>query len=364
VSAPPIELRLAGRVGSFALDVAASAPGQGFTALFGHSGSGKTTVLRCVAGLRRLAGRVAIGGESWQDDTRGLFLAPHRRPIGYVFQEASLFAHLSVRANLRYGLRRARTDGGPAVAWDEAVDLLGLARLLDRDPATLSGGERQRVAIGRALLAQPRVLLMDEPLTGLDRPAREEILPFLEGLHRTLRIPVLYVSHDIGEVARLADSVIVLAEGRAIAQGPAAQVMERLDIGPATGRFEAGVLLLARIAGHDPVMRMTRLDLGGHPLSIPLAADLAVGSEVRLHIRARDVSLALCRPTGISIRNILEGTIAEIVEEPETAHVETLVDIGAGRLRARITREAMADLGLRPGMTVHALVKSIAFDNR
>jgi molybdate transport system ATP-binding protein len=353
-----------GTVGSFSLDVAFDAPMRGVTALFGPSGCGKTTILRCMAGLHRLAGRFNVGDETWQDDAGGIFRQPHERAIGYVFQEASLFPHLSVRNNLLYGARRAdSTDAVRAPDFDDIVALLGLGSLLTRSPNALSGGERQRVAIGRALLSRPRLLLMDEPLSALDRPTKDEILPYFEVLQEHLSIPIVYVSHDIAEVAWLADRLIVLSDGRKAADGPVQEVLERLDLQPETGRFEAGVVLTARVTGHDGTFRLSRLDHHGQEIAIPLV-DVPVGQEIRVRVRARDVVLATRRPQAISVRNILRGTVSRIAEEPETAFAETLVDIGGAGLRARVTREAVADLGLEPGKPVFALVKSVTFDRR
>ncbi len=368
-----IEASFAGQLGDhrngFSLDIAFTAPMQGITALFGPSGCGKTSLLRCIAGLNRLPGRLTIGGEPWQDENQGLFLPPHQRAVGYVFQEASLFPHLSVEKNLLFGARRAapkhagrdERDGAPS--FDDIVDLLGIGHLLERAPELLSGGERQRVALGRALLSRPRILLMDEPLSALDRMTKEEILPYFEALPQALDLPILYVSHDIAEVSRLADRLVLIAKGRKVAEGPLQALLERLDLSPETGRFEAGVVVAARVTGHDTDFQMTRLELGGQSLSLPLA-DVAAGEEVRLRIRARDVALATQRPTGISFRNVLSGTIQEIAEEPETAFAETLVEVGDQRLRARLTREAVAELGLAPGTSVFALIKSVAFDRR
>ena len=357
-----IRARFSGSLGAFWLDVEFEAPTRGITALYGPSGCGKTTVLRCVAGLSRMAGSLTVGREVWQNDDAGLFRKPHRRAVGYVFQEASLFPHLSVHRNLQYGARRAAETGSDdLLPFDDVVDLLGIGSLVNRSPSALSGGERQRVAIGRALLSRPRLLLMDEPLSGLDQVAKEGILPYLEALHERLSIPIIYVSHDIREVARLADKIVVLSNGRPVAAGPVDRVLERLDLELSAGPFEAGVVLRARVAGHDPRFRMTRLVLNGQEIVIP-GADLRVGDEVRLRIRARDVVLAKSRPAAISVRNILEGTIVEIAEDAETAFAEVLVDVGGGRLRARITRDASADLELTAGMGVYALVKSISFD--
>lgn len=351
-----------GSLASFSLDLAFEAPMRGITALFGPSGCGKTTVLRCIAGLRRMRGSLRVGDQVWQDDVAGIFRRPYERPLGYVFQEPSLFPHLSVRANLLYGSRRAERPGLRRVLeLSEVVDLLGIGDLLERSPLALSGGERQRVAVGRALLAQPRLLLMDEPLSALDHATKDEILPYFEALHESLDVPILYVSHDVREVARLADTMIVISEGRRVCAGPIQEVLERLDLEPGADDFEAGVVLRARVVSHDAKYRMTRLDHYGQVIVIP-ATDLAPGEEVRLRIRARDVALATAKPSSISVRNILTGTVQEIVEHPATAFAETLVDIGGGRLRARITRDAAADLGLVPGSRVFALVKSISFD--
>ena len=358
-SARPIEAEFAGTVGSFRLQVAFQFPTSGVTALFGPSGSGKTTILRCIAGLQRLPGRLLVDGETWQDDARGVFRKPHQRRLGYVFQEASLFPHLSVRGNLLYGAHRAGV--APVLTFAAVVEMLGLGLLLDRTPAALSGGERQRVAVGRALLSQPRLLLLDEPLSALDQGAREEIVAYFEVLHRELSIPMLYVSHDLAEVARLSDHLVVLAAGAKLAEGPVRQILERLDLHPTAERFEAGVVLDARVAAHDTRYHLSRLWHGRQIITVPLV-DAAVGAPVRLRIRARDVALATRRPRAISIRNVLTGTVTAIREQPGTAYAEALVDIGGGRLRARITREAAADLALRSGKRVFALVKSISFE--
>ncbi|EKM96639.1 molybdenum transport protein ModC [Stutzerimonas degradans] len=246
----------------FRLDVDLALPGRGVTALFGHSGSGKTTLLRCVAGLERGArGQLEINGECWQDSTRGLFVPPHRRAIGYVFQDANLFAHLSVRRNLQFGMKRVAA-AERRVAWDQAVDLLGIGHLLERMPGRLSGGERQRVGMARALLTSPRLLLMDEPLAALDLKRKHEILPYLERLHDELDIPVLYVSHSPDEVARLADHLVLLDQGRAIAQGELRETLARLDL-PTAFSDDAGVVVEGEIAGHDPAYHLTRLVFPG-----------------------------------------------------------------------------------------------------
>lgn len=352
IAFPDFELDLSHR---FALD--------GITALFGPSGCGKSTLLRIVAGLEnRAEGRLSFGAETWVDSSKRIFVPPHRRGIGYVFQDARLFPHLSVEGNLRYAARRSAHIDTP-VDLDDVVAALDLRPLLPRRTGALSGGERQRVAIGRTLLSRPRLLLMDEPLAALDLQRKAEILPYIERLPTAFGLPVLYVTHAIDEVARLAGRILVLGGGRKIADGPVAEVLERLDLQSVTGRFEAGVVLTARITGHDSRFHLTRLDHHGQPIDMPMV-DLPIGSAVRLRVRARDVALATVRPSHISVRNILSGTILQIQDEPDTAFAETLVDVGGANLRARITRAAVAELSLAPGMPVFALVKSIAFDRR
>ncbi len=351
-----------GTLGALGLDFAIDAPARGITAIFGPSGCGKTTVLRCVAGLRRMAGALSVKGEVWQDDASGIFRQPHDRSVGYVFQEPSLFSHLSVRDNLRYGWERSvRTGRDRTLEFDEVVDLMGLDGLLGRGPAHLSGGERQRVAVARALLAQPRLLLMDEPLAGLDRAAREEILPYVESLHRTLSVPVLYVSHDLREVARLADSMVVMDAGRSVSSGPVGEVLERLGLDRSDDDSEAGVVLDVSVTGHDDRLHLTRLEHAGQQIVLP-RAPFRVGESVRLRVRARDVALATARPAALSFRNVLPGTVVETVEHSRTAFADVLVDVGGARLRARITRDALRELNLANGRRVYALVKSISLD--
>jgi molybdate transport system ATP-binding protein len=275
-----------------------------------------------------------------------------------VFQEARLFPHLSVRANLLYGRWAGRRRS--ATSFDGVVALLGIEHLLARRPATLSGGEAQRVAIGRALLAGPEILLMDEPLSQLDGARRAEILPFLERLAGEGGVPILYVSHAVEEVARLADRMVVLSEGRVVAAGPVEEVFARIDLGAATGRYEAGALLSGHVAGHDPAWALTRLNLGEAELVVP-ALERRPGEIVRVRVRARDVALALAAPQGSSIRNILPARIVA-VELEEGAHAEILLSVSGQPLRARITRRSAVDLQLGPGMAVFALIKSVTVE--
>ncbi|WP_070989124.1 molybdenum ABC transporter ATP-binding protein [Halofilum ochraceum] len=334
---------------------------RGITALFGPSGGGKTTLLRAIAGHeRRAAGRIAHDGEVWQEGRH--WTPPHRRGVGYVAQNPQLFPHLSVAGNLRYAARRAPA-GADGTGFDEVVEQLDLQPLLARRPDVLSGGERQRVALGRALLTRPRLLLMDEPLAGLDIQRKTRLLPYIARLPAAFGIPIIYVTHAVDEVIRLGDRMVALREGGVFAAGGVTELLERLDLAAATGRFEAGTVLSGEVVSHDEPFQMTRVSLGEQVLDMP-RAPMAVGTEVRLRVRARDVALATVRPTGISIRNILNGRISEIVEEPDTAFAEVLVDLGDQRLRARLTRAAVADLGLEEGGAVWALIKAVAFDRR
>ena len=342
----------------FRLDVDLRLPGRGVTALFGHSGSGKTTLLRCVAGLEPAArGRLVVNGECWQDDARGIQVPTHRRELGYVFQEASLFPHLSVRRNLEFGLRRI-----PAavrrVQLDHAVALLGIEALLERMPDRLSGGERQRVGMARALLTSPRILLMDEPLAALDHKRKQEILPYLERLHDELDIPVLYVSHSPDEVVRLADHVVMLGDGRVMAAGELHATMARLDL-PTAFTEDAGVVIDGTVAAHDDHYHLTRLDFPGGAVWVQRQA-VELGRRLRFRIHARDVSLADHRVEGTSIVNLIEVTVKEVVGADSPAHVLVGLDAGGTALIARITRRSSAQLALRPGRRMWAQIKSVA----
>lgn len=365
MAADRLSLHLRVRHPGFELDVAEELPLDGFTAVFGPSGSGKSTLLRAVAGFETpLDGRIVWNGEVWFDAAAGVNLAPHRRPVGFMFQDSRLFPHLNVAGNLAFAYRR-RQGAGPAR--DEVVAALDLGDLLHRRVHDLSGGERQRVALGRTLLRGPSLMLLDEPLAALDRQRKTEILPYLESVPARFRVPTLYVSHDVDEVARLADRVLVLAEGRVQTVGPTAAVMERLDLQPLTGGFEGGVLVEGRLRRHDARLHLSHVELAGGVLATPLLERLAPGQIVRLRIRARDVALATVRPEGLSIRNVLPGELVEIVDEPETGFVEAFVRLdGEGpptRLRARITRAAVEDLRLEPGRRVYALIKSVSFES-
>lgn len=351
-----IEIALKGSLGAFRLEVDVAVPMHGITALFGPSGCGKTSILRSVAGLNRMPGRIAIGTETWQDETR--FVPTHERALGYVFQEASLFAHLSVRQNLTYGERRAR-GREKHVRFDEVVDLLGISHLIDRSPANLSGGERQRVSIGRALLSQPRLLLMDEPLSALDRMAKDEILPYFEALHANLKIPILLVSHDIAEVERLADHLVLLREGRLVAAGPLNDVLSAPD-SPLAARRDFASILPARVKRHEGDGIMA-LDVGGREMLV-VSQDVQAGETVRVRIAASDVSIARQQADATSMLNILPARIMGI-DALNDAEASVRLDIGADRetpIRARITRRSLEALRLSEGETVFAQIKSVS----
>ncbi len=364
----PLEDRIHGRfsgtLGGFTLDVELAAPMRGITALFGPSGCGKTTILRCMAGLQKLAGTLRVGGDVWQDDQRGLFRKPHERRIGYVFQEASLFSHLSVRKNLLYGLRRAITNGaGPLITEAEVVDLLGIAHLLSRSPQALSGGERQRVAVGRALLSQPRLLLMDEPLSALDRAMKDEVLPFLEALHTQLSIPILYVSHDMAEVERLADRLILLEGGRVVASGPLPELQADPKL-PLLHAPDAAVILEGHVAALDKAYALTAISVAGGQLVVP-GLHGGTNERICLRISASDISFALAPPAGTTILNCLSARILSVSDHPEGGEqvniIATLGENGQGaRIVARITRKSRDALELVPGKTVFAQIKSVA----
>lgn len=354
-----IEARLALSRRGFALDVALALPARGVTALFGPSGCGKTTLLRALAGLERAAGRMALGGQVWQDDAQRRFVPTHQRAIGYVIQESALFPHLDVRHNLAYGMKRIDA-AERRIALDQVVELLGIGHLLERRPDTLSGGERQRVAIARALATSPKLLLMDEPLAALDARRKAEVLPYLDALHEQLGIPIVYVSHAIDEVARLADHLVLMEAGRVLADGPLADMLARLDLPVALGD-DAGVVLDAVIGERDAQWQLARLDVDGETCRV-WARDpgLPLGRRVRLRVLARDVSLTRTPQTGTSIGNQLRGTIEAIADDEHPALALVRVRVGTAPVVARLTRRSAHALQLAIGMPVWAQVKTVA----
>lgn len=355
-----IDIRLK-RSGGFTLETAFTA-NTGVTALFGRSGAGKTTIIQAVAGVVRPdAGRIVVEDEVFFDSARGIDLAIEARRTGYVFQDARLFPHMSVEKNLRYGERRSRA-AAKAIGFEAVVELLGIKHLLARKPHTLSGGERQRVAIGRALLAQPRLLLMDEPLASLDEARKNEILPYLERLRDEMRLPILYVSHSIDEVLRLSDRVVALRDGRQIAAGPVAEVMSLPEILPVVGRFDLGTLLECVVSRHDASYALSTLAFPGGELRVPLV-EVPVGATVRARVRSRDVAIALTKPEDVSVSNLLPASIA-VIREQEGPYADVELKLGPGHLSAMVTRESVERLGLRPGMAVWAMIKTVAVDSR
>ncbi|MHA1114212.1 MAG: molybdenum ABC transporter ATP-binding protein [Alphaproteobacteria bacterium] len=354
-----LEMDVKARRGAFVLDARLTAAAGGVTAVFGPSGSGKTTLVNMIAGLVRPdSGRILLDDTVLFDSEQRIDLPTEQRGLGYVFQDGRLFPHLSVRGNLTFGMRRAR---GPGPEMDRVIGILGIGHLLDRRPAKLSGGERQRVAMGRALLAGPRLLLMDEPLASIDAARKNEVLPLIEQMRDEFSLPILFVSHAMEEIVRLADKMVLIEEGRVRAAGPLTELLSRLDLLDATGRDEAGAALEVAVAGHESRDRLTRLAFPGGELLVPLLA-LPVGERLRVRVHARDVALALEPPAGLSILNAFPGTVMEMAES-NRATVDLRLDIGVPLL-SRITARSARTLGIAPGKKVHALIKSVAVDRR
>ncbi|REC95493.1 molybdenum ABC transporter ATP-binding protein [Kushneria indalinina] len=350
-----LELCLQHRQGDFDVDVDITAPGQGVTALFGHSGSGKTTLLRMLAGLDRPdSGRIALNDRTFVDTDRRTFVPPHQRRLGVVFQEARLFPHYRVRSNLTYARRITR-----GVAFDRVVELLGIEALLDRMPGALSGGEARRVAIGRALLAEPDMLLMDEPLTGLDGARKQELLNYIVRLTREIDLPILFVSHDPEELMAVAEQLVVLDRGRVIASDSMETLLLRGDMAPWLGGFEASSLLHGQVRAHDHHYHATRVTLAdGQRLTLPLL-ECPEGGDVRVRVRRRDVAIALSHQGDSSFRNQLEAVIVSMTPGA-TGTLEVTLALGDQQLQSRVTLEAGEALGLRPGLAVVALIRSVS----
>ena len=355
-----IEVALRLPRGAFVLDVALALPARGVSALFGPSGCGKTTLLRCLAGLERApGGRVVVDGEVWQDDAAGVFVPTHRRALGVVFQEASLFEHLDVRSNVEFGWRRL-APAERRVSIEQAVDWTGIGALMHRATAGLSGGERQRVAIARALAVSPRLLLMDEPLAALDAARKAEILPAIERLNERSGITIVYVSHAIAEVARLADHVVLMDAGRIVATGPVGELLSRLDL-PLPPGEDAGVVQLGAVGALDAPWHLARLDVPGASFWTRDPA-LPVGHLIRLRVLARDVSLSLSEQPGSSIANQIPAVVEAIADDTHPSQVLVRVRTHRGQsvLLARVTRRSAQALALAPGLAVWAMVKSVA----
>jgi molybdate transport system ATP-binding protein len=354
-----LKVDIAHRFGTFGLDVRFCS-GPGLTALFGESGSGKTSVINAIAGLvRPERGRILVDDAVLVDTDLGTFVPKHKRRVGYVFQEARLFPHLSVRQNLLFGRWFApRPERREELV--RIVALLGIGHLLERPPSALSGGEKQRVAIGRALLASPRLLLMDEPLASLDSQRKDEILPYIERLRDETKIPIIYVSHAIAEVTRLATTIVLMSNGRVAAVGTVPEIMGRLDLFPKTDRFEAGSVLEAKVVRHDPGFGLTELECSAGAITVP-RLELSEGAIVRVRIRARDVIVAVAPPSGLSALNVLSGHVAEIGADQGPLR-DIRIQLTGASLLARVTNRSLAQLDLIPGRAVFAIIKTIAID--
>jgi len=344
----------------FVLDIEAEFSAQGVSAIFGPSGCGKTTLLRCIAGFQDCSGKIHFNGRPWLDSNRRVNVPPHRRSVGYVFQDALLFPHLSVEGNLAFA--ESRASSAAKFTRPEILDILDLAPLLRRPATDLSGGERQRVALARTLLTQPDLLLLDEPMSALDQARKAELLPYIRNACELSDIPALFVSHAIDEVAQLSQFTMVLDNGQKQIQGPTLTLLDDPVLERLTGRFEAGAVLKATVSGYDDEFQLAQLHCEGSTLAVPSTARPEAGSVLNLYIRARDVSVATSPPIDTSVRNILPGEIDQIRIAPGTPFAELIIRIGEQHLHARITRAAVADLGLRENGVIYALVKSVSFD--
>ncbi len=351
-----LKLDIRKTLGDFRLDVSFTA-GAGVTALFGPSGSGKTSVAQMVAGLLKPErGRIEVGGKVLFDGAAGINLPPEKRGLGYVFQEGRLFPHLTVRSNLVFGQKDAPKMERRGV-FDDVISMLGIDGLLYRYPKTLSGGEKQRVAIGRALLANPKILIMDEPLAALDEARKAEVLPYLIKLVRHSHCPILYVSHSMNEVLALADTLVLLEQGKLIAAGTVETLLSRPDLRPLTGRLDAGAVINATVADHDDANAATILAFQGGQVVIG-QTNLSVGEPVRLRIQAKDIAIALDPPKRTSVRNIFQAVIKDV--KPAQANlVDITLDVHGTPLWAQVSRQSLGELGLVPGLTVWAMIKAV-----
>ena len=348
-------------LGAFTVDARFDCAG-GITALFGKSGAGKTSIVQMMAGLiRPQNGRIEIGGETVFDSAKNIDIPVHQRRVGYVFQDARLFPHMSVRRNLDYGRRRRGDGTGSSPAFDDVIEVLGIGTLLDRRTHLLSGGERQRVAIGRALLSAPRILLMDEPLASLDAGRKAEIIPFIARIQDQFRLPIVYVSHSVDEVLQLADTMVLLADGGVAAVGPVEDVMNRPDLVRITGTGDAGTVIPARVTDTDAEFGIATLTFAGGDFRVP-AAGLETGRRLRLRVRARDVSLALKKPEDVSVLNIFEGTVTS-VSNSDRPQTDVSIDVGGAIIWSQITRKSLSELEIAPGKKVFAMVKAVALDH-
>lgn len=348
-------------LGSFSIQVKQSLPLDGITAIFGPSGAGKSSLLKLIAGFEAPDnGHISLREIIWFDKADKIIIPPHKRPVGYMFQDGRLFPHLTVRHNLDFAAKRASRT----IAIADVVSAFDLDHLLDNAPTTLSGGERRRVALARTVLTVPDILLLDEPLTGLDRARKRDILPFIERLPNDFNIPCLYVTHDIEEVSRLADKVMVMSGGNVSTFGAVADILGHLDTTPLHSDYDISSLFEGRITAHDEGLHMMQADIDGADIYLPEIANARIGDKLRLRIRASDVALSLKRPKGVSIRNILAADISDIIADEASAHAVITLIFKGKELRARITRAALQDLNLTKEMKVFALIKSVSFEGR
>ncbi|MDH5302263.1 MAG: molybdenum ABC transporter ATP-binding protein [Gammaproteobacteria bacterium] len=345
------------QLGAFVLD-AQLRVGRGVTTLFGPSGVGKSTVLRCLAGLERAQGRLQVGEQCWQDDARGIFVPTSQRPLGYVFQESRLFAHLTVEKNLRFGMQRV-PQAQRFVDWDEIIALLDIGHLLSRRPEKLSGGEQQRVAIGRALLTSPQLLLMDEPLASLDQARKQEVLPFVRRLREQLQIPLVYVSHSLSEVLQITDTLVLMRDGKTVAAGAISELSTQFAAGRTLGEL-AGAVIETTVLAHDDSFGLTQLDFAGQHLQLP-RLQAQVGSRQRVHILARNVGIAVGEPpANTSFLNVLPATVTA-VQLPDDVRQPVLLTLDAGApLLASISHKSLHTLGLQPGINCFAMIKAVS----
>lgn len=355
----PIKIELQLGFENFDLDIDLNLADKGVSTLFGPSGAGKSSVLRCIAGLeRRAQGIVQIGEEIWQDDKKGIFLPTHKRSLGYVFQEPRLFAHLNVQQNLEFGYKRT-TANERYLKFNDVVDLLGIEHLLARKPQKLSGGEQQRVSIGRALLASPKLLLMDEPLAALDVARKQEVLPFIRVLHDELDIPVVYVSHSLDEVLQITDTMVLMDDGSNVATGPLTELCSSLELTPYLGDM-SGSVFCTKIEDHEEKFGLSRLVFEGGHIYVPqLTHD--IGQSQRVQILARNVGIALQKPQETtSFLNILQATVMEVAVPDVRSHaVQVKLDVGVPLL-ANISRKSLHTLRLEPGHRCYALIKAVS----
>ena len=356
-----LNIKFTKRLGSFSLETDEVIPMEGITVIFGPSGAGKSTLLRLIAGFETAdTGRLSLGDTVWFDKTNKINVSPHKRAIGYMFQDARLFPHLTVKQNLEFAAKRA----SKSIAFDDVISAFDMGRLLDASPQILSGGEQRRAALARTVLTAPDILLLDEPLTGLDRAKKRDILPFIESLPKHFNIPCLFVSHDIEEVSRLSGHIMVMSEGRVSNFGAAADILGLIDQTPLAQDYDVRSLFEGRIIAHNEALHMMQLDLSGYDIHIPAIKGTNIGDKLRLRIRASDIAIALTPPKDVSIRNILTAEILDISADETASHAIVTLDIKAGQLKARITRAACADLNLETGLQVYALIKSISFEGR